>query len=140
MICIDADKCLGCGSCANACPRGAITLAENVAAIDQARCDECERCLEICPERAIYSVVEVLPQRRVPEAVGPVSRPLASRVVPPLVTRLASRLAPVALDLAMGAVDRWLSRRGMVPSGSSPWAPRGTGMGSRCRRRRGWRV
>ena len=48
---IDDDKCIGCESCINWCPMGAIRMGEEKAAIDQAECVECNVCrrVEICP-------------------------------------------------------------------------------------------
>ena len=48
---IDDDKCIGCESCLNWCPMGAIRMGEEKAAIDQAECVECNVCrrVEICP-------------------------------------------------------------------------------------------
>jgi NAD-dependent dihydropyrimidine dehydrogenase PreA subunit len=48
---IDEDKCIGCESCINWCPMGAIKMGEEKAAIDQAECVECNVCrrVEICP-------------------------------------------------------------------------------------------
>ncbi len=51
---IDEDKCIGCESCINWCPMGAIRMGEEKAAIDQAECVECNVCrrVEICPADA----------------------------------------------------------------------------------------
>ena len=48
---IDEDKCIGCESCINWCPMGAIRMGEEKAVIDQAECVECNVCrrVEICP-------------------------------------------------------------------------------------------
>ena len=48
---IDDDKCIGCESCINWCPMGAIKMGEATAAIDQQECVECNVCrrVEICP-------------------------------------------------------------------------------------------
>jgi Fe-S-cluster-containing hydrogenase component 2 len=50
-VIIDEDKCIGCESCLNWCPMGAIRMGEEKAAIDQAECVECNVCrrVEICP-------------------------------------------------------------------------------------------
>jgi NAD-dependent dihydropyrimidine dehydrogenase PreA subunit len=48
---IDGDKCIGCESCINWCPMGAISMGEEKAVIDQKECVECNACrrVEICP-------------------------------------------------------------------------------------------
>ena len=55
---VDADKCIGCGACANACPARLIRIVD----LDQERrrivrllerCVYCGRCAEVCPEEAL---------------------------------------------------------------------------------------
>ena len=48
---IDEEKCIGCESCINWCPMGAIRMDEETAVIDQQECVECNVCrrVEICP-------------------------------------------------------------------------------------------
>ena len=55
---INADKCIGCGACASACPSRLIRIVD----LDQERrrivrlferCVYCGRCAEVCPEEAI---------------------------------------------------------------------------------------
>jgi NAD-dependent dihydropyrimidine dehydrogenase PreA subunit len=48
---IDEDKCIGCESCLNWCPMGAIRMGDEKAAIDQDQCVECNVCrrVEACP-------------------------------------------------------------------------------------------
>lgn len=51
---IDADACVGCGSCLEWCPTDAITLNENgVAERDERSCLGCGVCARFCPESAI---------------------------------------------------------------------------------------
>jgi Ni,Fe-hydrogenase III small subunit/ferredoxin len=50
---IDASRCPdGCRACAEACPTGAITLAEE-AGIDLGKCLFCTDCVNACPENAL---------------------------------------------------------------------------------------
>ncbi len=52
QIAVIPRKCTGCGACAEACPFGAIDLAEGKAEINAA-CRVCGLCLKACPEKAI---------------------------------------------------------------------------------------
>jgi Fe-S-cluster-containing hydrogenase component 2 len=53
------DLCLGCGLCADSCPRQAISLQSFQAQIEQNRCNPCGLCLEVCPQGAIVELVPV---------------------------------------------------------------------------------
>jgi NAD-dependent dihydropyrimidine dehydrogenase PreA subunit len=55
MFYVDRDKCTGCGICVNACSRKAISIRDDVAAIDTALCAQCGDCAQVCPSGAIKS-------------------------------------------------------------------------------------
>jgi ferredoxin len=56
MISIDANLCIGCPACIQACPHGLIMLQDEGASrtIRFSRCEEdCDICVKICPEKAL---------------------------------------------------------------------------------------
>ena len=59
MLQVRKDLCLGCGLCAQSCPRGAISLLWGQAEIDQNRCNSCRLCVEVCPQGAIVERIPV---------------------------------------------------------------------------------
>lgn len=61
MVNIDAQMCVGCQNCGEACPYDAISFDENVGTAD--KCNMCDHrveeglqpmCVEVCPTRAIH--------------------------------------------------------------------------------------
>ena len=59
MLRVRKDLCLGCGTCVESCPQGAISLLWGQAEINQNRCNSCGLCLDVCPEGAIVESVPV---------------------------------------------------------------------------------
>ena len=50
---INADICIGCGSCADTCPAEAISEQDGKYAIDADKCLDCGACAGNCPVEAI---------------------------------------------------------------------------------------
>jgi len=63
MLCVDIDRCTGCGRCVVVCEPGAIAIYKGRARIDEARCTGCGACIEACPEDALLwaEAVEAAP-------------------------------------------------------------------------------
>jgi pyruvate formate lyase activating enzyme len=47
-----AVRCIGCGSCIDACPNSCITMTDAGLMLDRERCEVCGKCVEACPTGA----------------------------------------------------------------------------------------
>ncbi|MCK4466924.1 MAG: 4Fe-4S binding protein [Desulfobacterales bacterium] len=49
---VDSESCVGCGTCVDVCPTGAISV-EEIARVDPKRCIGCGCCVDQCPQGAL---------------------------------------------------------------------------------------
>jgi len=68
------DRCTGCGTCAEVCPKTAIMIEHNKSVIDRSTCIGCFECMHVCPEHAIdidwETEIPVFMERMVEYAYG----------------------------------------------------------------------
>ncbi|MGP8320675.1 MAG: 4Fe-4S binding protein [Methanosarcinaceae archaeon] len=51
---INVDECVGCGTCVDECPTGAISMNDNdIAVVNADECTDCGACIDACPTEAI---------------------------------------------------------------------------------------
>jgi len=51
--------CIACKACIKACPNEAISVDDNLAAVDREKCDNCGKCVEACKRLIIKDVAKV---------------------------------------------------------------------------------
>ena len=51
---VEADKCIGCGTCAKYCAHDGPQLEDGIMRIDWTKCMGCGRCIDVCPVQAIH--------------------------------------------------------------------------------------
>ena len=51
---VNADECVGCGTCVDECPSEAISMDDkDIAVINADECTDCGMCVDACPTEAI---------------------------------------------------------------------------------------
>lgn len=53
QLTLDRARCLGCGRCAQACPKGARQMMSSLPRTDMRKCQACGACMEVCSAIAI---------------------------------------------------------------------------------------
>ncbi len=151
MVYVDPKSCDGCGLCVEACPNGAIKLADGVAVIDPILCQDNGACLEACPQSALLQVrgpkekeLYPIPVRVTPlekQALAPVTKSPVS-----VGSWLGAALVYLVSDVAPQVFRQWMESRRQPSSPVSvdrnpTWRGRCSGKGKlRRRRRKGGRV
>ncbi len=52
-IIVDGKRCTACGSCANYCPTGALSIKDGKLVVDESKCNLCRQCVRVCDYDAI---------------------------------------------------------------------------------------
>jgi NAD-dependent dihydropyrimidine dehydrogenase PreA subunit len=72
---VDRERCMGCGTCAEACPFDALALSDEVATVQAETCLGCGVCTERCPQEALSLKLD--PSRSAPLDLQALLKPRA---------------------------------------------------------------
>jgi Pyruvate/2-oxoacid:ferredoxin oxidoreductase delta subunit len=56
QVSVGRDSCTGCGDCVERCPMDALSLADEIAAVDPVLCLGCGTCITVCPTQSLSMV------------------------------------------------------------------------------------
>jgi Pyruvate/2-oxoacid:ferredoxin oxidoreductase delta subunit len=77
-ISAEADLCVACGDCLDRCQMEALSLVDDVVALDLDRCIGCGLCVAACPAECLYLVRKPVEElRKVPSSMARASLQLA---------------------------------------------------------------
>jgi Na+-translocating ferredoxin:NAD+ oxidoreductase RNF subunit RnfB len=68
-----ANACIGCSKCLKECAFDAITIAGNVARIDDVKCRLCRKCVAVCPTGSIHELNFPPRKEKEPESQSPIA-------------------------------------------------------------------
>lgn len=103
---IDADRCVGCGSCIAACPSGSIGIGEDGRPTLIRMCTGCSACWDYCPMAGLRTerlALDVIRDRT--ELAGEPSATEAGTSSLPLLGRVLDNFSARAVERAAGAQD-----------------------------------